>query len=98
MKVVQPTNTEQCYNIMCCIMYRHVLRCDNRFVIKPKGFKIIILIIDIQITVSLQCVLCTFDISILHQVSLLGKIDPPRAEYLSNFAPRRAGMLMDVEV
>ena len=56
-----------------------------------------VLIIDMQTTVSLQCVLCTFDISILHQVSLLGKIDPI-VEYLSNLAPSRTGVLMDVEV
>ena len=54
------------------------------------------LIIDMQ--TKLQCVLCTFDISILHQVSLLGKIDPTTAEYPSNLAPSRAGVLMDVEV
>ena len=56
-----------------------------------------VLIIDMQTTVSLQCVLCTFDISILHQVSLLGKIDLT-AEYPSNPSPSRAGVLMDVEV
>ena len=41
------------------------------------------LIIDMQ--TKLQCVLCTFDISILHQVSLLGKIAVVlTAEYPSN--------------
>ena len=43
------------------------------------------------------CLESTFDVSILHQVSLLAKIDPT-AEYLCNLAPSRAGMLMDVEV
>ena len=62
----------------------------------PMYYTHAVLIIDTQTTVSLQCVLCTFDISILHQVSLLGKIDP--AEYPSNLAPSRAGMLVDVEV
>ena len=57
-----------------------------------------VLIIDMQTTVSLQCVLCTFDISILHQGSLLGKTDQRMAEYPSNLAPSRAGVLMDVEV
>ena len=52
--------------------------------------------IDMQTTVLLQCVLCTFDVSILHQASLLVKIDS--AEYLGNLAPSRTGVLMDVEV
>ena len=59
---------------------------------------LIIVIVDAQTAVSLQCVLYTIDISILHQVSLLKKIDHSIAEYLSNPAPGRVGMLMDVEV
>ena len=82
-----------------CIMHTHNTNrvefdCDNRFVSRSKGF--LLLITDMQTTVSLQCVLCTFDISILHQVSLLVKIDP--TEYASNLAPSRAGVLMDVDV
>ena len=56
-----------------------------------------VLIITDNIIQLLQRILCTFDISILHQVSLVGKMDPG-AEYPSNPAPSRVGVLMDVEV
>ena len=45
--------------------------------VKRASYTYAVLIIDIMHTiVSLQCVLCTFDISVLHQVSQVGRIEP----------------------